>query len=181
MANSHVPNMITLVRIMLIPVFLAFLLYHYYTAALYTFVLAGVTDMLDGYLARRLRSHTEIGRVLDPLADKLLLTASFVVFTYIGWVPVWFTVTVISRDLFIVIGWLLLFLMFNTSSVQPSRTGKLAIALQMFLVGYTLLHNVLHSTLPFTEELMLATAAMTVISGFQYIYRGLNYQHAENR
>ncbi|GBD99850.1 CDP-diacylglycerol--glycerol-3-phosphate 3-phosphatidyltransferase [bacterium BMS3Abin07] len=175
MLYKNLPNIVTLIRIILIPFFIAFLLYHYYHNALYTFIIAGLSDILDGYLARKLKSHTEIGKLLDPIADKFLLTASFIVFTIIGWIPVWFTIIVISRDIFITIGWVLRYLIYGTKSVQPSIIGKSAIALQMFLVGYILLNNILQEKLIGGEYLILIVAILTITSGIQYIYRGLTY------
>jgi cardiolipin synthase len=177
MIRENLPNIMTLIRIALIPFFIAFLLYHNYEYALYIFIFAGLSDALDGYLARKLRSFTEIGKLLDPIADKFLLTASFLVFTYLGLIPIWFTVTVLSRDLFIVIGWILMFLIWDTRAVQPSGTGKAAIALQMLLVGYTLLGKTLSVELPLHEVLMWITVILTITSGSQYIYRGLTYSN----
>jgi cardiolipin synthase len=177
MIRENLPNIITLMRIVLIPFFITFLLYRNYEYALYIFIFAGLSDALDGYLARKLRSFTEIGKLLDPIADKFLITASFLVFTYLGLIPIWFTVTVLSRDLFIIIGWILMFLIWDTRSVQPSGTGKAAIALQMLLVGYTLLGKTLSVELPLHEVLMWITVILTITSGSQYIYRGLTYSN----
>jgi cardiolipin synthase len=177
MIKENLPNLITVIRIVLIPFFIAFLLYHDYEYALYIFVFAGFSDTLDGYLARKLKSFTEIGKLLDPIADKFLLTASFVVFTYLGMIPLWFTVIVLSRDLFIVIGWILMFMIWNTKAVQPSLAGKASIALQMLLVGYTLLGRTLSMALPLSEVLMWVTIILTILSGSQYIYRGLTYSN----
>lgn len=177
MIRENLPNLITIIRIVLIPFFIAFLLYHNYEYALYIFIFAGLSDTLDGYLARKLRSFTEIGKLLDPVADKFLLTASFVVFTYLGMIPLWFTVIVLSRDLFIVIGWILMFLIWNTKAVQPSAAGKASIAMQMFLIGYTLLGKTLSMTLPLNDALIGATVLLTILSGSQYIYRGLTYSN----
>ncbi len=177
MIKENLPNIITLIRIVLIPFFIAFLLYHNYEYALYIFIFAGLSDTLDGFLARKLRSFTEIGKLLDPIADKFLLTASFLVFTYLGLIPIWFMVTVISRDLFIVIGWILMFLIWDTKAVQPSAAGKAAIALQMLLVGYTLLGKTVSVELPLHDALLWITVILTITSGSQYIYRGLTYSN----
>ncbi len=174
----HIPNFITVLRIVLIPLFVALILYERYYYSLYIYIIAGISDTLDGYLARKLESFSELGKLLDPIADKFLLITSFVLFTYLEWIPVWFTVTVLSRDLFIVIGWVLMFLIFNTRTVQPSITGKVSIAIQMVLVGYILLGNTISHDLAGTEILIWASAVFTVVSGLQYIYRGLNYGDA---
>lgn len=157
------------------PFFVALLLYHKYEYALYIFIFAGISDTLDGFLARKLKSQTEIGKLLDPIADKFLLTSSFIVYTYIDWIPIWFTITVLSRDLFIVIGWVLMYMIFETKSVQPSNIGKLAIAVQMIMAGYVLLEKTLSFTSTLFQPLLWITAILTIISGLQYIYRGLTY------
>ncbi|UCG79012.1 MAG: CDP-alcohol phosphatidyltransferase family protein [Nitrospirota bacterium] len=160
------------------PVFVALLIYHNYRIALVVFISAALSDSLDGYLARRLGVFSEIGKLLDPIADKLLLIASFIVFTHLEWIPVWFTVIVLSRDLFIVIGWFMLYLIYDATSVSPTKSGKITIACQMFLVGYVLLERSIPFSLSVTFPLLALTAAVTILSGMQYIYKGLSYPDA---
>jgi cardiolipin synthase len=119
--------------------------------------------------------HTELGKLLDPIADKFLLITSFIVYMHIDWVPIWFTITVLSRDLFIVIGWILMYLIFDTTKVQPSPIGKWAVAMQMTLVGYILLENTLSFNSLLYEIMIWITVILTVASGLQYIYKGLTY------
>ena len=98
-------NWLTIVRILLIPVFVTLLVYNRVVLAFSTFVLAGVTDTLDGYIARTRGTKTRLGAFLDPLADKLLLTAAFVTLTYKfpRVLPFWLTATVLSRDLVLIL------------------------------------------------------------------------------
>ena len=117
------PNMITFMRIILIPVFVTALVYRRYEYALALFVTASLTDMLDGLLARLTDQKTKLGAFLDPLADKVLLLTSFILFSVYGWIPKWLTITVISRDLIVTLGWLLLYLTSHISRVEPTFTG----------------------------------------------------------
>ncbi|HMK59528.1 MAG TPA: CDP-alcohol phosphatidyltransferase family protein [Dissulfurispiraceae bacterium] len=170
------PNVITLMRIVVIPVFVTALIYQKYDYALALFAFAGISDLLDGLLARMTNQKTSLGAFLDPLADKFLLLTSFILFSVYGWVPTWLTITVISRDLIVTLGWLLLYLTSHTTGVAPTITGKAAIASQLLLIAYILLAINLPS-LPDEAPLtaMLIVAALTIASGFQYVFRGLTY------
>lgn len=172
---SNLPNTITLMRIILIPFFAAFLIYHYYHCALYIFIIAGLSDALDGFLARKLKLQSDLGRLLDPIADKLLVVSSLVLFTYSGWIPVWFTIAVLSRDLFMFTGWIVMFLLYSTKTVQPSIIGKSASALQMCLIAYVLIDRTVPAPLPGKAILIWVTAALTIVSGLHYIYRGMRH------
>src|SRR5438067_10554893 len=107
------PNLLTVVRMALVPVFVSLLFYQKFVLALVIFIVAGVTDALDGLLARRFHQQSPLGRILDPIADKMMLVTSFVVLPMRGVypipvpkhlpVPFWVTITVISRDVFIMI------------------------------------------------------------------------------
>src|SRR5438128_10197054 len=98
------PNALTVLRILLIPVFIGFLTYGRFMWALWTILIAGVTDILDGVIARMANQRTKLGAYLDPLADKLLLTSSFVTLSILHLVPGWVAIVVFSRDLIIVAG-----------------------------------------------------------------------------
>ena len=100
----NIPNFLSLLRIILVPVVVIFLIQGSYGKALFAFALAGLTDALDGALARLLNCQTVLGSYLDPIADKLLLTASFVTLSILGIIPSWLTVIVISRDFIILLG-----------------------------------------------------------------------------
>jgi cardiolipin synthase len=168
------PNIITLVRIILIPVLVTALIYRRYDYALGLFVFASLTDMLDGLLARITDQKTKLGAFLDPLADKALLLTSFILFSVYGWIPKWLTITVISRDLIVTLGWLLLYLTSHITRVAPTIIGKAAIASQLLLIAYVLLAiNVpsLPDEAPWPAMLIVAT--LTIVSGLQYVYRGL--------
>lgn len=170
-----IPNIITFVRIIIIPVFVTALIYRRYDYALLLFIVASVSDALDGLMARVARQKTELGAFLDPLADKSLLVTSFILFSVYGWVPTWLTITVISRDVIVTLGWLLLYLTSHSIKVEPSLIGKAAIASQLILIAYTLL-SINFNNIPRPDNWMFwIVALLTTTSGLQYIYSGLKY------
>jgi cardiolipin synthase len=167
------PNIVTFIRIIIIPVFVTALIYKRIDYALFLFIGAAVSDMLDGVLARITNQQTLLGAFLDPLADKFLLMTSFIMFSVYGWIPGWMTVTVISRDLIVMMGWLLLYLLYDITRVEPSLTGKSAIAAQLVFIAYTLFSLTVRGPQPPKMWMLLGVALLTVVSGLQYIYRGL--------
>jgi len=100
----NIPNLLTLTRIILVPVIVILLIQASFFKAMIVFVVAGITDGLDGFLARVLNQKTVLGSYLDPLADKALILTSFVTLSILGVVPSWLSVIVISRDCIILIG-----------------------------------------------------------------------------
>lgn len=173
MTVLNLPNSITFVRIIILPVFVTALVYNKYDAALAVFVIAGASDALDGLIARHTNQQTALGAFLDPLADKFLMVTSFVMFSVYGWIPIWLTIIVISRDIIVTVGWALLSLIYSITGIAPSLTGKAANTAQLVLIAYILLSiNLKVSVKP--EDWMLWTVALlTVSSGLQYVYRGL--------
>ena len=166
-------NRITILRIVLIPVFMILYLQKTkYPAlnewALSVFAFAVLTDMLDGLAARMRKEQTPLGTFLDPLADKLLLTASFAAFAYVGEIPVWIFVTVFSRDLIIVLGWAIIYILTHSADVQPRSLGKLCTFLQMAsAIGY-LFPVPLEITVWVVRLMLLAT----FVSAVDYITSG---------
>lgn len=168
----NIPNIITFIRIVIIPVFVTTMIYRRYDYALFLFIAAAVSDTLDGLLARVTKQKTKIGAFLDPLADKLLLVTSFILFSVYDWIPLWLTIAVISRDMIVILGWILLYLTSHITKIEPSLIGKAAIASQLILIAYTLLS--INLNIPPSYGWMLwIVATLTVVSGLQYIYRGL--------
>ncbi|TAN43371.1 MAG: CDP-alcohol phosphatidyltransferase family protein [Nitrospirae bacterium] len=174
----NIPNTLTIARIVIIPVFVTAIIYAKYDYALYLFVVAMLTDLLDGLFARLADQKTELGTFLDPLADKFLLVTSFILFSLYGWIPKWLAVTIISRDLIVVIGWVLLSLIFHRSKVEPVLLGKAAIASQLLLLAYILLSLTQPSIPPVPKVFVMLTAGLTALSGIQYIYKGLKQANA---
>jgi cardiolipin synthase len=169
----NIPNILTLIRLFLVPVFLALLSQHRFGYALYVFCAAGLTDALDGTIARWFDLRTEIGALLDPFADKLLLLSAFVGLTIEDAIPSWLLGVVITRDIVIVFGYLLL--IFYTDErvpVHPSYIGKAATCLQLASVVGALA-GVGQTWGDLWDLLLYATAAITALSGMHYAYKGL--------
>lgn len=169
----NIPNILTLTRLCLVPVFLALLSGHRFGYALYVFCAAGLTDALDGTIARWFDLRTEIGALLDPFADKLLLLSAFVGLTVEDVIPGWLLGVVITRDIVIVFGYLLL--LFYTAErlpVRPSYLGKAATCFQLAAVVGALAGVGLSSP-EVWHVLLYSTVAVTALSGIHYAYKGL--------
>ena len=165
-------NWLTVFRIILIPVFVTLLVYRRPTAALMVFLLASLTDTLDGYFARRRGNQTRLGAFLDPMADKLLLTASFITLTYLKVVPFWITAVVISRDLVLILGAALIHIAGGTIHPAPTWLGKASTFFQMLTVLAAMVMVYLFETPWAAKPFFWITAAFTTASGIQYLYQG---------
>jgi cardiolipin synthase len=174
----NIPNTLTITRIVIIPLFITSIIYKRYDYSLYLFIIAALTDMFDGLFARLKNQKTALGTFLDPLADKFLLVTAFIILSIYGWTPKWLTITVISRDIIIIIGWFLLYLISGRSIVEPSMPGKVTIWIQSILIAYVLIHINLPSLPDLPPLLLWVTAGLTILSGLHYIYRGLKLTHA---
>lgn len=170
-------NQMTILRIAAIPFFVLLLVYGHTVAATTVFVLAGVTDALDGLIARRLQQRTPLGSFLDPMADKLLMTAAFITLTVpsvpvVAHIPAWLTILSISRDLLIAMFSLLLHLRLQVSKFPPSLLGKMTTAIQLLTVGMCLAVNFLPGRfLLLFDALVYACVFLTIASGTHYLYR----------
>ena len=172
----NLPNCLTLLRILTIPVFLEFLAYHFYWEALLVFAIGGLTDFLDGFFARRMNQQTALGTYLDPVADKLLVITSYIMLGSIGGLPVWLVMVVVLRDVLIVLGYAIIYVLVEERlQVRPSLTGKWSTTLQLLTLALALLmlhdDRLLDGRL--LDLLVGATALATIVSGCQYLYRGL--------
>jgi len=172
----NLPNTLTLIRILTVPVFLECLAYHLYLEALVVFAIGGFTDFLDGLAARWMNQQTSLGAYLDPVADKLLVVSSYIMLGAIGGLPVWLAVVVVARDGIILIGYSVVYLLVEERwQVQPSRIGKWSTTFQLLTLALALAK--LHDEKMFSAEIfsffVVVTAAITVLSGCQYLYRGL--------
>lgn len=174
----NVPNSLTLLRILLIPVFVSFLSDERFDAALVVLVIAGVTDGLDGTIARVAHQQTKIGAYLDPLADKLLLTAGFVTLSLLHLVPAWVTIVIVSRDLLLMAATLLARWTVQRVDISPSVWGK---ATTLFQLSYLLLVVALASRrmdLQILAPLLYLMVGVTFFSGGHYLYRYLFFRGA---
>lgn len=172
------PNIISLFRILLIPVFVLMMTWRKTLEAFAVLALAGFTDVLDGFLARFLRQRTKLGALLDPAADKLLITASFITLTIPrlnspNVIPLWLTMIVIGRDLLIVSGAFLLFKMRGQKTFPPSIPGKASTVCQIIVVLLVLLFNLAKVSSPFLVWLYFLTLALVILSTLHYSKLGL--------
>lgn len=169
-------NQLTLLRMLLIPAFVILVVYGELGWALIVFVTAGITDGLDGLLARWSGQHTSLGAWLDPMADKLLLLSSFLVLGYDGAIASWLVALVVVRDVIVVLGYGAVFIVDHEwMEVAPSRLGKLSTFFQLCTLGFALM-SLARPALPLAtinEIMQGVAAAVTAASGVQYIYRGL--------
>jgi cardiolipin synthase len=178
-------NKVTIIRILFIPLFIVQVLYYYRTAhewhryaALACFFLASILDAVDGYIARRFNQRSELGAILDPLADKLLLVSGIVLLSLripaaavnLIAIPLWVTATILSRDVLILIGMVLIQMICGRTVVHPRIIGKVSTVLQMIMVLWTLLKwN--DRWLDFWAP---AAAICTGISGLLYTWDGVS-------
>jgi cardiolipin synthase len=169
----NLPNSLTVFRILLIPFFLGFLIYGRYGLALLALIAAGITDVLDGVIARMANQRTKLGAVLDPLADKLLLTSAFVTLSILHLIPIWVAIIVLSRDLIIVAGTLLLYITETPLEVVPTVLGKATTLAQLLYLGLTLVFIYFQRDREFLLPLLAVMLVLTVVSGLQYVYRGI--------
>jgi cardiolipin synthase len=176
LSGLNLPNFLTLCRIVAIPIFLILLEEQRYTDALVVFVAAGITDALDGAIARLTHTKTTLGAYLDPAADKALLVSSFIALGFMHVVPRWLVVIAISRDVVLVVGYFLLFtLTQQTMAVRPSVSGKLSTFLQLLSVTLVLVSLAWPGAVrpPLAQTVFVVTGAVTAFAGIQYMYRGL--------
>jgi cardiolipin synthase len=172
-ARLTVPNIITLARILLTPLFIILLIQKRYHEALWIFVLAGLSDMADGLIARRWQQRSPLGTFLDPLADKLLMCSSFVTLAIYHLIPPWLAVIVISRDLVLVLGVTLFKLVNFPVVVHPSLAGKLSTTTQVTTVLLVLVVTAWNLSPGFLDALFWLTGGLTTISGIHYILQAL--------
>lgn len=176
-----IPNLLTFLRMALIPVFATLLFYGQFGWALLVFFIAGVSDGIDGFVARRFNQQSELGTILDPIADKLLMTTAFVILTLPGVlssadfhhlpVPFWVTAAVIGRDVLIVVVALSIFIMTDFRGFKPSWLGKASTLVQILAVGLILIAAIFPQMrsffLPTTYTIVVLLA---LLSGVHYIF-----------
>jgi len=171
MKFQDVPNLITILRIVLVlPVVLA-LLNEHYGVALLLFAVAGASDGLDGYIAKHYDCTSRLGSILDPLADKLLLVCTYLSLGWLGLLPVWLIVTVLLRDVLIVVGGVAYHHFIGEYEMEPSLISKLNTASQI-LLGFSVVLSM--SLLPLSGALIDAMVyfvlVTTLLSGADYIW-----------
>ena len=165
-------NRLTILRILMTPIITVLLLYRQMGAALALFLLAGATDGLDGLVARSWKQKTMLGIVLDPIADKLLLTSTVVTLTILKELPRWFTIILVSRDVLLIGGSMILYMFLGKIGMPPSWLGKTTTGLQLLTVLWAMVYNFFPAIKPAILPLAVVTLALTIASGLDYIYRG---------
>jgi cardiolipin synthase len=176
MAVLTAANQLTLLRLLLVPVFVLFMLYDMPGWALVTFAVGSATDAFDGLLARRLGQPTTLGAWLDPMADKLLVAAMLVMLTIPGFgqvnrLPVWLTVLVLSRDIAIVITVAIVNLAGRRQTFRPTFLGKAATAAYLVTGVVTLFANYLRARLTLVQWGVYISLGLTLASATQYVFR----------
>ena len=171
MNARHIPNLITAARILLVFPIVSLLLVGRLDWALALFIVAGVSDAVDGFLAKYFGWQSRLGSYLDPLADKLLLISSYVVLGWLGLLPLWLAVLVVLRDLVIFTGAVAYYFLLRPFEGQPILISKLNTLLQLLLVFVVLLS---HGLTPIPDAVIAALIGLvgltTLASGAQYVY-----------
>lgn len=169
-----VANQLTMLRITLVPAFVLLALAREFTWALVVFAVAGLTDALDGYVARHSGQITRLGAMLDPVADKLLTGTAYVLLTWGGVaacaIPVWLTVTLLFRDAMLVVGVVVVNLTVGPVEFPPSRLGKLSTALNVATGAAVLAANAMGECPAAMTSLYLLTVGVLIATTAHYVY-----------
>ncbi|MDH4192602.1 MAG: CDP-alcohol phosphatidyltransferase family protein [Nitrospirota bacterium] len=177
----NLPNSLTVLRILLVPVFVGFLLYEYFDYALITLLVAAVTDGLDGAIARITDQRTRLGEYLDPLADKLLLMSAMVTLSVLHFIPVWAVILVVSRDAILLTGTILANLTEIDIDIAPTWLGKGTTLAQICYV----IMVILFATGRVSAEVVIPFLAIMVIlttgSGMHYLFRGIQHLNSSTK
>ncbi|WP_457623479.1 CDP-diacylglycerol--glycerol-3-phosphate 3-phosphatidyltransferase [Persephonella sp.] len=169
-------NQLTIFRILLVPVFVIFIGYNKPLYALITFFIAGLTDALDGFIARKFNQVTTLGKILDPIADKTLLVCSFI-FIYNSDMsikfPFWYVVLVISRDIYILLGSGVIYFLKGNLEIKPSIFGKATTFFQILSVITVLVANIYPIDMIYVEGVIYTATVFTIFSAITYFQEGL--------
>lgn len=173
----NIPNVLTLFRILLVPFIVILIIRKAFFYVLIAFICAGITDALDGFLARILKQQTALGAYLDPVADKALMASTFISLSIFHFIPGWLAVIVISRDFIILLGILILFIMSVSVEMKATIISKLTMVCQTLTVFFVLLFNSFpdYRNRDLLDSMFWLTALFTVMSGLHYIHRGIQY------
>ncbi|TPL90440.1 CDP-alcohol phosphatidyltransferase family protein [Mesorhizobium sp. B2-3-12] len=173
-----IPNLITILRLVLVPAIVLAMLQARWDWAFAGFVIAGISDAVDGFIARRFNQQSTLGAYLDPMADKLLLVSVFVVMGFIGQLPLWLVVTMVSRDALIVCAVLLSTVMAHPVEMKPLFVSKANTAIQIVLAAVVLgeLAFAVHLD-PLRPALILLSGVLTVASAAAYLVAWLRHMN----
>lgn len=180
LSHMNLPNLISLARLITVPLIIWMVLKELYLLAFVSFLVAGLSDALDGILARLLKAHTTLGAYLDPLADKALLVSMFATLGYKSLIPMWVVIAVIFRDILIIGGAFLLFMIGRTFIIKPIVVSKINTFIQVVTVIYVLAQQGFELKLPFVSDIIFyVVGASTIISGAAYIIIWLKHINGE--
>jgi cardiolipin synthase len=168
-----IPNLLTILRVLLTPLLVILLLEERLSEALLVFIVAGVTDGLDGLIARLYKQKSRLGAILDPLADKLLLASTYALLAFQNLVPNWLTVIVLSRDLLIMVGIFVLFMQDLRFEIRPTLISKMTTCAQIVTAIVTMASALAVPHPLLKSILFLVTASLTIVSWGQYLIRGV--------
>jgi cardiolipin synthase len=175
-ALVYLPNLITITRILAVPVIIWMIVTDNLFGAFVLFLAAGVSDGIDGFLARRFRWRTELGAYLDPIADKLLLTSVYAALAFHGHIPAWLGILVVSRDLLIVGAVVLAWLLDRGMEIKPLLISKINTGLQIGLAVAVLADQGLAlGWTSYLTPLLWATGVLTALSAFLYLVTWLRH------
>jgi len=176
MNTMNLPNLISLSRLLSVPLIVSLILSYQLTAAFIFFSIAGLSDALDGFLARVFKSRTNLGAYLDPIADKALLVGVFAALGRIGLIESWVVILVVFRDVLIIGGILLLFLFKNTVEMKPLIISKMNTVIQLMYALYVLGQGDVILDAPYLSLYFgYLVALTTVLSGISYVKLGLKH------
>jgi cardiolipin synthase len=170
---GNLPNLLTLTRIFLLPFFAAALIYREYQYALLLYAAASITDLLDGYIARIRDQITYLGTILDPIADKFFIVTSFILMSNLDLIPKWLTIIVISKDIIVITGSIIVYFVINKLVIEPSFLGKSCSACQFILIGIVLFLLNLESGYTVPNFVFILVAILTAAAGIAYVNKGL--------
>jgi len=171
-ATINIPNIISLIRILLVPVFIIFITKNRLSSALIVFTIAGISDGLDGFFARCFKQQTYLGAYLDPIADKILLVSAFAALAVLKIVPGWIAVIVLSRDILILLGIAILTVIDIKITIKPTIVSKCTTVAQLMTIFFILLDPDFAKADLLRIFLYWSTAILTIISGLHYITIG---------
>jgi cardiolipin synthase len=172
----NIPNGLTLARIILVPLIVWLIITHEMTAAFVLFLLAGLSDAADGYLAKRFGWHTELGAYLDPIADKALLVSIYVTLGFANHLPVWLVIAVVSRDILIIGAFILSWILSRPVTVYPLLVSKANTLAQLVLASLVLAKLGLGLGLePLVALCIWVTGALTILSATVYFWVWLKH------
>lgn len=174
--KNSVPNMLSYGRLLATPFIVWMIAEHNMVAAFFIFVAAGISDALDGFFARRFNLVSDFGKMIDPVADKILLVSSYLGLCLTGYLPLWIGLVVLGRDILIVVAYLASSQKEDWLFPDPLRISKLNTAVQITLAAFVMLHEAFAFPLPGPLEflpavLLYGAGATTILSGASYLVR----------